>query len=162
MDVRPVKNVMEDRKMLNVLAGALMGWMSIEDIREKKVSVWPSVCLVVLGILAAAVENKEEPWIHGLGAFLSAAGLGTVLWLAGRISRGSIGTGDAWALGGLGGYLGWQRALTVFFFGLLLCAAAGGLYVRISGKSIKTEMPFLPFLTAAYIVNMIVSCAVEG
>lgn len=33
MDVRPVKNVMEDRKMLNVLAGVLMGWMSIEDIQ---------------------------------------------------------------------------------------------------------------------------------
>lgn len=141
--------------MLNLLGGILLGWMSIEDIRDKKVSIWPSLCLIVAGILAAAVQNGENRSLYGLTAFLSAAGLGVAVWIGGKISKGSIGSGDAWVMGGLGAYLGWQRATTVFFGGLLLCAAAGVLYIRISRKSVKTEMPFLPFLTAAYLINCI-------
>ena len=140
--------------MLNALAGILLGWLSIEDIREKQVSIWPSVCMAAAGIILAAAGNETAPGRHALIAFLSGAGLGGAVWLAGKISRGSIGSGDAWVLGGLGAYLGWQEAVTVFFFGLVFCAAAGGVYVRLSGKGIKTEMPFIPFLTASYLVHL--------
>lgn len=141
--------------MMDVLICGLLGWLSIEDIREKKVSVWPSVCLIGVGIIFAFRKSGNNTLLHGLTAVVSAAGLGAAVWLAGKISRGSIGSGDAWTMGGLGAYLGWQNALTVLFCGLLLCAVTGVLYIRIKRKNVKTEMPFIPFLTAAYIFRLI-------
>ncbi len=109
--------------------------LSAEDLRELQLSVWPILALGLAGLLRAiwtAVGIQPFP--------------GIFLLLISRVSGEAVGEGDGWLLLALGMWMTLSQILFVLTLGSLFCAvcavAAG-----------RKEMPFVPFLTAAYVVE---------
>lgn len=115
---------------------------------------------VLIHLTVLAVEDYLEgllflPVIAELGivgavrCVLSGTGpelLPGLLTLAfGKLSKEQIGYGDGWLLLALGFWLESQRLYQTVFLGILLCCVGAFL-------SRKKELPFVPFLTAAYLL----------
>ncbi|MDO4633856.1 MAG: hypothetical protein Q4B01_08385 [Eubacteriales bacterium] len=125
------------------------------DIREKRVAVRPAVKMMLLsgGLLILTTAAGRRLLRLGMAAL---PGM-TVLLISG-ISREAIGKGDALVLLVVGFSLGAGAACEVLAAGVFLSFPAA-LFVLISKKGDRrTELPFLPFLLAGYLLYL----AAEG
>lgn len=133
----------------NWLLLGLLGIFSICDIRIKKLPVAAIVLSGAAVLLYSLCTGKNFPEL--------AAGLvpGAVVLLCAFITKESIGTGDGLVLCVLGLYCGWKRVVGVLGMALVFAAlvAAVLLVTRRAGR--KTELPFLPCIFAAYLLEMI-------
>lgn len=110
-------------------------WLSAEDIREGQIS------------MALVAELGVSGLIHTLIMGGTAACLPGILLLGvGRVSRERVGYGDGWLLLALGMWLPLWELLRVLGLGFLFCT----IYGAAAGKK---EVPFVPFLTAAYVTG---------
>ena len=119
------RRVVPDRVLLCCLAGQLLLAAASQPVRQ-----W-GICLVQ-GCLLLAV-------------FLAAA------WLL----RGGFGMGDAKLLGVTAMAAGWRYALWLLAAGLILSFFAGVWLLVFRRQSAKTEIPFVPFLTAAMAAQLL-------
>lgn len=125
--------------------------LAVVDIRRRVVSDRVLLCCLAGQLLLAAASQPMEQWgrcfLHGLfllAVFLAAA------WLL----RGGFGMGDAKLLGVTAMAAGWSYALWLLAAGLVISFFAGIWLLIFRKKSAKTEMPFVPFLTAAMVVQL--------
>ncbi|MBV6431946.1 MAG: Leader peptidase PppA [Bryobacteraceae bacterium] len=100
-------------------------------------------------------------WIHSVAeAALGSAVCAGLLWLTGRIyqlvrRREGLGFGDVKMLLTVGAFLGLPGALLTVFFGSVLGALIGALYIYLSKEDMTYELPFGSFLgIAALIVGL--------
>ena len=118
-----------------------------EDIRKKEVplELYP-VFLVPVIILHAA----QGDWINPLVAVV----LFAIFYLLAKYSKQAIGYGDAVAIPLLCLLGGFQTAGVIILMALVLVGTVG-LVLLISRKANrKTEVPFIPFLAAAYLIYL--------
>lgn len=111
--------------------------------------------LLLLG--DCAVYPKLWPEIL-LSSFVGLFG-GTVLILMTRVFAGrGIGMGDVKLVGTVGYYLGFQVLMSdlIVTMVLTLIIGAGGLLLR--RASLKTELPFAPFMAAGTIITLLAGC----
>ena len=71
-------------------------------------------------------------------------------------SRGAIGRGDGYLLCVAGVYLGIAGTLSLLSGALFLCAIWSLLLLAIKKAGKKTEIPFVPFLLAAYVGGLLI------
>ena len=105
--------------------------------------LYPLIAIVLLYNLFAfsLAENLDR-----LLAIAPAAGFFLILYL---ISRGTwIGFGDVKFGIFMGLFLGWPAVLAALFLSYLLGALIGGLLMFLGGKTLKSQVPFGPFLIA--------------
>ena len=105
--------------------------------------LYPLIAIVLLYNLSALslAENLGR-----LFAIAPAAGFFLALYL---ISRGTwIGFGDVKFGIFMGLFLGWPAVLAALFLSYLLGALIGGLLMFLGGKTLKSQVPFGPFLIA--------------
>ena len=126
-------------------------YISNYDIREQNVSL-ESITVSVLGALAALVWNRDNAWWFYI---LSGIAYGIVFLLASRITRGALGPGDALIIGTIGLYLGFLHTLTVVFYALFLGGIISLILFIMRKVSRQTPLPFAPFLTAGFIVSIL-------
>lgn len=108
--------------------------LSWQDLREKKISMWPVAELGAVGWVCSLRSGAAvSPW------------LGIVLLFVSWITEERIGEGDAWLILALGMWLSAAELMVLFFAALVLCMMTG-LFLQ------QRELPFLPFLTAAYVI----------
>jgi leader peptidase (prepilin peptidase)/N-methyltransferase len=94
-------------------------------------------------------------WVHSV--FESALGGGVaagLMWFTGALyekvrGREGLGLGDVKMLLTVGVFLGLPGAMLTVLFGSLLGAIIGGLYILLSGRDAKYELPFGSFLGVA-------------
>lgn len=110
-------------------------WLSIEDMRKGQLSLAVIAELGMTGLIRLI-------WSHGTAAWLP----GIFLLWAGYISKERIGYGDGWLILALGAWLSAEELFRLLGLGFLYCVVFG----VVSGKQ---ELPFVPFLTAAYITG---------
>lgn len=126
----------------------LMGYPVIADLRSRQFYVFP---VIIGSILLSLVQLfcKEATILDILLGVIP----GMVIWFFSRWSQGAIGEGDAFVISGLGMVIGWQSVCAVCLMACLMCACIGIclLIVRKAGR--KTELPFIPFLAAAFILD---------
>lgn len=140
---------MEDFMNLEwVINGAMLAFCSIQDIREKKISLWK---IKVYGILAAAISLwKLFSLNEDLGILICRllAGLlpGIFLLILSKITREAIGYGDGLILLFIGLSLGFWECIGIFFTGLLGVFLAALLILLFFGRKKRLEIPFIPFL----------------
>ncbi|WP_051618187.1 prepilin peptidase [Desulfofundulus thermocisternus] len=96
------------------------------------------------GVLLAALRGADFFRDGLLGAALG----GGILLLVALLSRGGMGGGDVKLAFALGWYLGWQEILVALFLAFLLGAVVGGLWALGTGRTLKTAIPFGPFLSS--------------
>lgn len=136
---------------IKICVGVLLVLSTIIDIRSKKVSVGLLVVFSIVGILYYSSTRF-------LPIYAVAGGIGIGLFMMGvnRLLKGGIGMGDGMLLCVLGGYLGFIKSLSILLTALYLAAGCSIVLLLIKKVEKKTEIPFVPFLCAAYIGNIIV------
>lgn len=126
----------------------LMVYPVIADLRSRQFCVFP---VIIISILLSLIQLfcKDVTILDILMGVIP----GMVIWLFSRWSRGAIGEGDAFVIGGLGMMIGWRSVCMVCLMACLMCACIGICLIigRKAGR--KTELPFIPFLAAAFIVD---------
>ena len=106
-------------------------------------ALYPLIAIVLLHNLFA-FSSTENLW--RLLAIAPAAGFVLILYL---ISRGTwIGFGDVKFGIFMGLFLGWPAVLVALFLSYLLGALIGGLLMFLGSKTLKSQVPFGPFLIA--------------
>lgn len=113
----------------------------------------PDSVLVVLtaAVLPILVIQSIESLISGIIGFLLGGGL---LFIIALLSKGGMGGGDVKFAAVLGLYLGWQKILLVFFIAFVAGSIFGLMWAFIKKKSLKSAIPFGPFLSAAAVVSI--------
>ncbi len=117
---------------------ALFIYPVYSDLRKREFHPLPPILMALILIVTSGT-------FHPAGMIP-----GVLLLLIGRISHEQIGYGDGLFCLCLGSCMGISRMTGLLMWALLL-SAAGGIFMLLAGKADrKTEMPFLPFLFAAY------------
>ena len=117
--------------------------------------------------LADAVRVALTPviaWLHPdltmldavLGALAGGFSLYAIAWIYWLVRREiGMGMGDVKLLAGIGGWLGYQAIIPTVFYGSVLGACAGiGIVLVTRKRSMKTAIPFGPFLAAGALIHL--------
>lgn len=113
---------------------------------------------ILLGLIFSFIMpdlHREETNIAGLKESIIGliVGLGILIMIgiAGKLilKRDSMGMGDVKLLGAIGSFLGWEAVIFIIFFASLLGLLSTCYLILTRKQSLKDEIPFGPYLTAA-------------
>ena len=90
-----------------------------------------------------------------LDGFLGAIVGGGLLLLVAVLSKGGMGGGDVKLAAVLGLYLGWSGILLMLFIAFLIGSVVGLTWAWIHKKTLKTALPFGPFLSMATLIVLL-------
>lgn len=145
-----------------VTLGLLIG-MSIQDIRKKQISLWMllalagfSVVLAIRGVWSVN-EMKNPIFIRLLLGILP----GGIMVLVGKLSGGALGDGDGYTAMALGMQLGIFSVIECLLYGMVLSGIFSGILLFTRKGKRKDAIPFLPFLTAGYVILLILTLWTE-
>ena len=136
-------------------------WLSAIDLRTQRLPrrlIYATAGLVIALYLAAVVfgggESRRLWWAIALGAVAAA-----VLSVMVVGSRGGLGDGDARLAGLIGvtlGYWGWPLVVIGISVGFMLGAIAALIAVLLRKATMRSSIPFGPFMVAGGIVGLLV------
>ncbi len=128
------------------MAGMLL-YLSFEDIRKKTIPVIPMMLWGIVGVCLHLYYGR-------LSATVMAAGLipGAAAYILSLLSHEKIGKGDAVLLMVTGVYMGFWGNIFMLWIGLVLAAMGGVVAVTMFRKTRSYELPFVPFLFAAFLL----------
>lgn len=132
-----------------VLLGTL-GVHSIEDIRQKKITVTITLFSGILGILMHLVFQNQSIFTMLTGVFS-----GSLILLFSYLSKGKIGMGDGIVLMLTGLYLGLKENILLMLISFLAAGAWGLFLVTVRHTKKSERIPFVPFLFLGYGLMMI-------
>jgi leader peptidase (prepilin peptidase) / N-methyltransferase len=117
---------------------------------------------ITLGLVAVSplvvLLHPELDWLSSfLGIILGGGIIYAIAWLYYLIRKGyGIGMGDAKLLAAIGGWLGYQSLFTTLFYGSIIGSFYGlWMMLRERRRTLKTEIPFGPFLALGAFIHMI-------
>ena len=119
------------------------------DLRTMTVPGPLVVAFFISGLYPALTDH---PALQGLYGFLVMFLFFVVILL---LFPGSFGGGDIKYASAMGFLLGTGMAVVALESALVIGAASGIIYARVSGKSLRTRIPFGPFLSAGYIIAVV-------
>ena len=127
-----------------------LAFLSVWDIRYKKIPVlFPFFCGVLFLLLR--VFCKMEFW-----EFLFVAGTCFFFFLlAGKITRGQIGSGDAFVFWMTGAELGFIKSLWLIYLSFFFAFLAAVFFFFVKKRGRRYEIPFVPFIFLAYTVLLL-------
>lgn len=128
-----------------VLLGAL-GIESLEDLRNKRLTVWILCLTGIVGVILHAVFQRGE-YLSLLGGIA----VGVIMIVVSLLSRGRVGLGDGLMLTVTGIYLGFEKNLVLFVLSQLLTACYALFLLVFRKKKGSYEIPFVPFMLIAYV-----------
>lgn len=119
---------------------------SVSDMKTKKISTYLLSFMSVAVALFCLILREQSVW-----STVGGIGVGAFCWVVSKYTKEAIGYGDSWILLILGGYLGFRGVLelvaTAFFF-VGIFSLAGIVWKKWNRTM---TIPFVPFLTAAYV-----------
>ena len=117
---------------------------AFDDLRTRQVRVMELIVFAVLGLLID-LFSPTYSWLSILGG----VSIGMVLMVVSYFSKEKIGMGDALIVAVSGLYLGFVNTLIL----LWLSSSLTSIYGVIKKKQ---ELPFIPFLTVAYVIMLMI------
>ena len=136
--------------MQKIMLLGLLGWCSLEDVKQKKLTVLYILMFGVGGVFLHLVAP-----VCSIYSMLWGMLLGLALILVSMVTRGSVGLGDGILLVVTGVYLGGSKNLELFMIGLLLAALWSLGLMVVKKKKGKEEIAFVPFLLISYLLMML-------
>lgn len=135
--------------------------LSFLDYRKKIIP--NKALLLMLGVrsvwLAAECIWFPEVWKELLvSSFVGMIGGGLIFLLAGLIARNGLGMGDVKMIGVTGYFLGFQVLMSDMLISLFLTVIAGVVNLIVRKASLRTEMPFAPFVAVGTIITILLGC----
>lgn len=142
--------------IINMMLIVLLLLCSAIDIKRKEI---PASMLVVLGITTILFffGSAKGAWGGNICVFAKGMIPGILLLAAAKVSKEHIGCGDGIVLMGIGSVVGAGKCMLIFAMALVMAGifAFGIIVVRRVSKNYK--IPFVPFLTMAYLLGLIPS-----
>ena len=124
----------------------LLAVASVIDWRKREI---PMSLLFIMsaGITIFAIYCKDITiWYR-----LAGGALGMMLFVVSTVTKEAIGYGDSWLILLLGVQLGILRVLQLLFAASLLAVIFAVFYLWVRKWNRKATLPFVPFLTIAYL-----------
>ena len=119
---------------------------AVTDIRARVIHLWVLIPFAAAGLIFAAFSGKEALISGAVGALA-----GLFLFFLSFATGGAVGEGDGLVLMTTGVYLGFLMNLRLLCSALFLSAVVSVGAVVIKGWKKDRELPFMPFLLAAFI-----------
>ena len=123
--------------------------ISVIDIKVMRI---PDVLLGIIFLISLYPLILAMEWKSPLGGMLV---LGIIFLLILLVFPGSFGGGDLKYAMLIGLVVGFEQSFVVLEVALITGAVTGVIYGILSGRGLKSKMPFGPFLTLGMIVSMI-------
>ncbi len=137
--------------MRTVLLGLMLLLGSVQDLKTKTIR---AELLLVPGLLAVTLDLAEKG-IPAIPDILSGLIPGAFLLLLSLASREAIGRGDALTVSLLGAALGLTETLGILMLALMGSAFFCCLLLLMHRAAKHTALPFIPFLTGAYLITIL-------
>lgn len=134
---------------MEILVLLFLGINAILDFKYKKIPWVLSICFIVIGIGSVLISSPIN-WWQFLGAIV---GIGIILISV--CTKQAIGLGDGLVLLVVGIFIGLWKTLMILFLSGILVAVVGIIMMVQKKGNLKTSLPFIPFILAAYGVYMI-------
>lgn len=128
---------------------------SITDVRKKVIYARFCIMFFVMGCFIEVINHDSWGW-RILTGMLPAA----LIYFMSIISGENIGKGDAAVFLGIGSWLGGMRSAEIFLLALLCTVIISVPVMIVKNKSIKTSVPFIPFVTIAFMIINIMEMVV--
>lgn len=127
----------------------LLSFGAAEDLKTRSIPVIPVTMFaaVLLGIRFLYFHQSTS-----LAAFLAGAVPGVVFFFISTVSHGAAGSGDALLLLLLGMITGFWETLMICFLALVMTGLCGLGLMAAGRAGRRTQLPFIPFLLAAYVL----------
>ena len=143
-------------KFQMTLTGIFLLICTYTDLRDR--SIYKRI---VYGMMMVSISGHVVDWITGQDSAVSvmttaAAGLipGIVCFLISLLTREAFGYGDSMGVAACGLSLGLGSAFELLITGLFLSAIWAVFLCIVRKSDLKKEFPFLPFLSAAFAVQV--------
>lgn len=127
-----------------VLLGTL-GVHSIEDIRQKKITVMITLFSGIIGIILHLFFQDQSIY-----EMLAGVLAGVFILILSRLTKGRIGMGDGLIFMLTGLYLGFMDNLILMCISFSLAGLWGIFLIFIKNSSKSEKIPFVPFLFIGY------------
>ena len=124
----------------------VLGCCSVTDLRRKTISIYLLVIMSMIVVLSFFCCDMENIWMH-----IGGAGLGILFFIVSRLTKEAVGYGDSWLILLLGARLGIEKVLWLLFVASLGGAFVSLLYLWMHRWNRNATLPFVPFLTLAYL-----------
>ena len=128
------------------LVAVLLGIIAYRDLRTKQISCLSLVLMAVLVLVLRMMFVEDSMW-----STLGGVAVGISFFFISKYSRESVGYGDSWLILLLGIFLGGKMIMELVFVASFLAALYSIGYGFIRGWNRKNTIPFIPFLTLAYL-----------
>lgn len=129
-------------------------YIAIRDIREKTIPVSFVVIVTVFGLINQGMSSCST------GAFgFEVLGLiiGTcLLLLVSKLTKEQLGYGDGLVFMMMSALASWELAATAFVLAFLFSGVVGLVLIAVNRKRRGQTMPFVPFITVAYMLLVFV------
>ena len=129
----------------------ILGVFSLEDMQKRKVTTMALLLSGIIGMVLHLCYGRLTIW-NLMGGFA----IGVVFYIASVLSGGQIGKGDALLIMVTGIFLGFWNNLMLVWAAACLAGFAGLVAVLGFHKPKSYELPFVPFLLAAYVLCLVV------
>lgn len=120
---------------------------AITDLKSKTIPIWWTVVFGISAMIYQIFWKKQK-----LEAILFSMIIGVTLLVAAKISNQRIGYGDGIIFLILGLWIGFWDGISLLFFSLILSSIISVYLIIVRRKGRDYRIPFIPFVTAAYII----------
>lgn len=132
---------------IEVPLGILLAVLAMEDIKNKKITIWPVAAAFILGMLNFIIYHEPDGKSL-LGGLALGVGICLLWWITGK----SIGLGDGLVTALVGVYTGTKFTMICLCTAFFLAASAALMLCCIKKVKKKERIPFIPFLLLGYIL----------
>lgn len=142
-----LEEIEEEVKMERWIVTGILMISSYNDLKWKAVPSWLFAVSGMGGFFYALIENRGKAyWIFWAGSSV------TILIVC-RITKQQIGYGDGLMWGIMSLYLKIWENIKIWMIAFILALLFSGISFLLGKIDKKTEIPFLPFLTVAYLLG---------
>lgn len=132
--------------VVNAAVLILLLYESVVDIIKRKINIVPTMAVGVFGLLMNRLVYKRPLWwLAGLAA-------GSVLMLAALVSKEKIGYGDGIVFLMIGVCVEPLTTLWVLWISMFAVGIMGSVGIIMGKRGRNSQIPYIPFVAAAYIV----------
>lgn len=138
--------------------GSLLIVCSVIDLRHMIIPDVISLPMVAITPLVVFLHPDLDWFSAAVGVFVGGASLYAIAWLYWLVRKEvGMGMGDVKLLAGVGGWLGYQAIVPTIFYGSVLGALIGIGVMALSRKlTMRTAIPFGPFLAIGAIIHLFI------
>lgn len=132
-----------------IITGIFLTICTYTDLKGKCINIFICLMFGVIGMVYRCIFENSN-----LLSLLQAIIPGIFLMLVSILSKEGIGKGDAIVIGTIGLYIGGINTIIILFNGVIVSCITGIIFIAFMKKEKGYRLPFVPFLTLAFIFQV--------